>query len=106
MAEFKNNSEKENARKKQGTLWKKTILKEGSIMEQNNELQVVEEQDTEVSVVEDEKKSGLGTGAGIVLGLAVSYGVYKAYKGIKSYIRKKKAEQEFEEPFEEETEEE
>ena len=76
-------------------------------MEQNNELQVVEEQDTEVSVVEDEKKSGLGTGAGIVLGLAVSYGVYKAYKGIKSYIRKKKAEQEdLVEIFEDETEEE
>ena len=76
-------------------------------MEQNNELQVVEEQDTEVSVVEDEKKSGLGTGAGIVLGLAVSYGVYKAYKGIKKYIRKMKAEhEELVEILEEETEEE
>ena len=76
-------------------------------MEQNNELQVVEEQDTEVSVVEDEKKSCLGTGAGIVLGLAVSYGVYKAYKGIKSYIRKMKAEhEELVEILEEETEEE
>ena len=74
-------------------------------MEQNNELQVVEEQDTEVSVVEDEKKSGLGTGAGIVIGLAVSYGVYKAYKGIKNYIRKKKEEQEYL-VYEEETEEE
>ena len=74
-------------------------------MEQNNELQVVEEQDTEVSVVEDEKKSGLGTGAGIVIGLAVSYGVYKAYKGIKKYIRKKKEESEYL-VYEEETEEE
>ncbi len=74
-------------------------------MEQNNELQVVEEQDTEVSVVEDEKKSCLGTGVGIVLGMAVSYGVYKAYKGIKSYIRKKKEEQECL-VYEEETEEE
>ena len=74
-------------------------------MEQNNELQVVEEQDTEVSVVEDEKKSCLGTGVGIVLGMAVSYGVYKAYKGIKSYIRKKKEEQEYL-VYEEETEEE
>ena len=64
-------------------------------MEQNNELQVVEEQDTEASVVEDEKKSGLGTGAGIVIGLAVSYGVYKAYQGIKKYIRKKKEESEY-----------
>ena len=77
-------------------------------MEQNNELQVVEEQDTEVSVVEDDnKKSGLGTGAGIVLGLAVSYGVYKAYKGIKKYIRKMKAEhEELVEALEDETEEE
>ena len=74
-------------------------------MEQNNELQVVEEQDTEVSVVEDEKKSCLGTGVGIVLGMAVSYGVYKAYKGIKSYIRKKKEEQEYL-VYEDETEEE
>ena len=76
-------------------------------MEQNNELQVVEEQDTEVSVVEDEKKSGLGTGVGIVLGLAVSYGAYKAYKGIKKYIRKMKAErEELVEALEDETEEE
>ena len=59
-------------------------------MEQYNELQVVEEQNTEVSVVEDEKKSGLCTGAGIVLGCALGYGVYKAYKEIKWRIRKKK----------------
>ena len=58
-------------------------------------LEVVDDQDTEVSVVEDEKKSGLGTGAGIVIGLAVSYGVYKAYQGIKKYIRKKKEESEY-----------
>ena len=57
-------------------------------MEQNNELQVVDEQNTEV--VEDEKKSGLCTGAGIVLGCALGYGVYKDYKEIKWRIRKKK----------------
>ena len=57
-------------------------------MEQNNELQVVDDQDTEV--VEDKKKSGLGTGAGIVIGCALGYGVYKAYKEIKWRIRKKK----------------
>ena len=74
-------------------------------MEQNNELQVVEDQDTEVSVVEDEKKSGLCTGAGIVLGCALGYGVYKAYQGIKKYIRKKKEESEYL-VYEEETEEE
>ena len=53
-------------------------------------LEVVDDQDTEVSVVEDGKKSGLCTGAGIVLGCALGYGVYKAYKEIKGHIRKKK----------------
>ena len=59
-------------------------------MRQDRELRVADDQDTEVSVEEDEKKSGLCTGVGIVIGLAVSYGVYKAYKEIKWRIRKKK----------------